>query len=117
MEDLGKRITDLRKKEGLSQAELARKIEISHTQMTRYELKGIQPPADILKKLADIFGTSIDYLVNGTAQEKAQSTLSDAELIKQFKEMEQLPEKEKSTILNVVSAFVRDFKTKQAYAV
>jgi len=116
MEDLGKRIADLRKREGLTQSELARKIDLSHTQITRYELKGVQPPADILKKLADIFGTSIDFLVNGTAQEKAQNTLSDAELIKQFKEMEQLPEREKSTILNVVSAFVRDFKTKQAYA-
>ena len=39
MEELGKRITDLRKKEGLTQSELARKIDISHTQITRYELK------------------------------------------------------------------------------
>jgi len=117
MTELGKRIADLRKKEGLTQAELAKKIDVSHTQMARYELKGVQPPADTLKSLADIFGTSIDYIVNGTAQEKAQGTLTDAELIKQFKEMEQLPETEKNTILNVVSAFIRDFKIKQAYLV
>jgi len=85
--------------------------------MARYELKGVQPPADTLKSLADIFGTSIDYIVNGTAQEKAQGTLTDAEMIKQFKEMEQLPETEKNTILNVVAAFIRDFKIKQAYLV
>jgi transcriptional regulator with XRE-family HTH domain len=117
MTELGKRIADLRKKEGLTQSELARKINLSHTQITRYELKDVQPPADILKKIADIFGTSIDYIVNGTAQEKAQRTLTDAELIKQFKAMEQLPETEKNTILNVVSAFIRDFKTKQAYLI
>jgi transcriptional regulator with XRE-family HTH domain len=115
MTELGKRIADLRKKEGLTQAELAKQIDISHTQMARYELKGVQPPADVLKSLADIFGTSIDYIVNGTAQEKAQEALTDAELIKQFKEMAQLPEQEKTTILNVVAAFVRDFKAKQVY--
>ena len=31
--------------------------------MERYEIKGVQPPADVLEKLADIFDTSIDYLV------------------------------------------------------
>lgn len=115
MSDLGSRLIDLRKKEGLTQAELAQKIDISHTQVTRYETKGVQPPADVLKKLADVFGTSIDYLVNGTAEEKAQTTLTDAELIKQFKEVEQLPDVEKKTILKVLAAYTRDFKAKQAY--
>lgn len=115
MNDLGSRLTALRKKEGLTQSELAQKIELSHTQVTRYETKGVQPPADVLKKMGDIFGTSIDYLVNGTAEEKAQTTLTDAELIKQFKEVEQLPEPEKKTILTVLSAYTRDFKMKQAY--
>lgn len=115
MESLGSRIQELRKKESLTQAELALKIGISHTQITRYETKNVQPPADILKKFANLFGTSIDFIVNGTAEEKAQNILMDAELIKQFKEMETLPETEKNTILKVVTAYIRDFKTKQAY--
>ena len=115
MNDLGERLTALRKKEGLSQAELARQIDISHTQVTRYETKGVQPPADVLKKVAEIFGTSIDYIVNGTADEKASGTLTDAALIKQFKEIELLPKDEKETLLKVVGAYIRDFKTKQAY--
>ncbi|HDR67419.1 MAG TPA: XRE family transcriptional regulator, partial [Bacteroidaceae bacterium] len=40
--DLGKRIQELRKQIGLTQAQLAAKIEISHTQLTRYESKNIQ---------------------------------------------------------------------------
>ena len=115
MDDIGTRLMTLRKNEGLSQAELARRIGISHTQATRYETKGVQPPADILKKMAEIFGTSIDYIVNGTADEKASGTLIDAALIKQFKEIEHLPADEKETLLKVVAAYIRDFKTKQAY--
>ena len=117
MNKLGNRLTALRKKEGISQSELARRIEISHTQITRYELKDVQPPADVLKRLADLFGVSIDYIVNGTAQEKASNTLLDAALIKQFQEIELLPNDEKETLLKVVTAYIRDFKAKQNYAV
>ena len=49
--ELGERIQELRKGMSLTQSELAKQINISHTQMARYEIKGIQPPADVLKKI------------------------------------------------------------------
>ena len=55
MPDLGKRIQELRKQHKLSQVELAEKIQVSKSQMIRYENKGVQPPADTLNKLAEIF--------------------------------------------------------------
>lgn len=116
MAGLGDRIQELRKKAGLTQALLAKEIGISHTQMARYEIKGVQPPADVLKKMADYFGTSVDYLVFGSNTEKAQTSIKDAELIKQFNEIDQLPEADKVAITKVISAYLRDFKTRQAYA-
>ena len=116
MPDLGKRIQKLRKDNGLTQLELAKKINISHPQLVRYENKGVQPPADALKRLADVFDVSIDYLVNGDKSDKVEQTLKDAELIKQFKQLDMLPEDEKKSILKVINALIRDFKTKQAYA-
>ena len=115
MTNLGERIQILRKEAGLTQVELAKQIAISHPEMARYEIKGVQTPADVLKKLADLFGTSVDLLVSGNNETKAQATLKDAELIKQFKEVDQLPETEKNTILKVISAYIRDFNTRQAY--
>lgn len=112
---LGKRIQELRKVAGLTQQELAKKIELSHPQIVRYETKDVQPPADVLKRIADVYGVSIDYLVNGDTNEKAIQALKDAELIKQFQKIEQLPEDEKNTIVKVISAFIRDFNTRQAY--
>jgi hypothetical protein len=50
-------------------------------------------------------------------QEKASNTLLDAALIKQFQEIELLPNDEKETLLKVVTAYIRDFKAKQKYAV
>jgi transcriptional regulator with XRE-family HTH domain len=115
MESLGNRIQSLRKHLGLTQSQLADKIQVSHTQMARYEIKGVQPPADVLEKLADVFDTSIDYLVRGDKSEKIESTLKDAELIKEFKKLDKLPEDEKKTILKVISSLIRDFNAKQAY--
>lgn len=115
MSELGKRIQELRKQIGLTQAQLAAKIDVSHTQLTRYESKDIQPPADVLQRLASIFDVSIDYLVNGNKSDKVEQTLKDAELIKQFKQLDHMPEEEKKSILKVLSALIRDFNARQAY--
>jgi transcriptional regulator with XRE-family HTH domain len=114
--ELGERIQELRKAMSLTQSELAKQINISHTQMARYEIKGIQPPADVLKKMADLFGTSIDYLVRGNKNEIANETIQDAELLNHFKQVHDLPEEDRKTLLKVVSAYLRDFRAKQAYA-
>jgi transcriptional regulator with XRE-family HTH domain len=115
MSDLGKRIQELRKQSKLSQIELANKINVSKSQMIRYENKGVQPPADILNKIAEILNTSVDYLINGNTDEKAQAMLKNAELLQRFKEIENLPEHEQSVLLEVISAYLRDFKAKQAF--
>lgn len=117
MMSLGERIQQLRKQKGLSQTELSKQIGVSYAQLSRYEIKGAQPPAEVLNKLADGLDTSVDFLINGNSTEKAQSTLKDAELLKQFKEIDIMPDDEKKTILKVISAYIRDFKTKQAYLI
>ena len=116
MTDLGMRIQELRKKTGLTQLQLAKKISISHTQMARYETKNVQPPADVLKKLADTFNTSIDYLVYGNIEQKAKQTIKDNELLAQFKEVEELDNKDKSTIKDIIDAYIKRSKLKNIAA-
>jgi transcriptional regulator with XRE-family HTH domain len=116
LETMGERIQQLRKNAGFTQADLAKKIGVSHTQMARYEIKNIYPPADVLKALADVFGTTIDYLVLGDTESKAQASLKDSELINQFKKISALPEEEKTLVLKMITAYIRDFNTQQAYA-
>ncbi len=106
MKKLSERIQDLRKQKGLTQAELAKKVGISLTQMARYETKGIQPPADILMNLAAIFGTTVDFLVNGATEDKAKAQLKDTELLQQFKEVELLSDKDKNVVKTLIEAFL-----------
>jgi transcriptional regulator with XRE-family HTH domain len=116
MTGLGNRIQEQRKRAGLSQIELAARIEVSKSQMIRYENKGVQPPADILNKLADVLNVPIDFLINGNTDEKAKASLKNTEILQRFKEVETLPEHEQSVLLEVIAAYIRDFKIKQAYS-
>ena len=103
---LGNRIRLLRKENNLTQQALAEKINISHPQLVRYETKDVQPPADVLKKLANTFGVSIDYLVNGDKDQKAKETLKDEILLKQFRKINSLPEEKKSIVIDLIDAYL-----------
>lgn len=115
-EKLADRIILLRKQAGLTQVELADKIGVSKSQYIRYETKDVQPPANIMNKLADALGTSVDYLISGDKSEKAKASLKNSELIQRFKEVDALPEDEQGVLIKIISAYVRDYRAKQAYA-
>lgn len=117
MDNLGNRIQSLRKRLSLTQAQLADKIEVSHTQMARYEIKGVQPPADVLKKLADVFGVTVDFLINGDTEEKAKATLKDTRLLQLFKAVENLNDSDKNIITEVISTFVFQRETQKRLAI
>ncbi|MFZ5553524.1 MAG: helix-turn-helix domain-containing protein [Bacteroidota bacterium] len=106
MKTLGERIQHLRKQANLTQADLAKKIKISHTQMVRYEIRGIQPPADVLSRLSAVLNTSVDFLINGDKDQKAKATLKDAELLNQFKAVEQLPADKQRIVKDLIDAFI-----------
>lgn len=106
MSNLGERIIKLRKDKKMSQTTLAKEVGISYAQIGRYETKDKQPPAEVLKKIADTLGTTIDYLMNGDTHEKAKATLKDAKLLQQFKEVEQMDDEDKNVITKLIDAFI-----------
>jgi transcriptional regulator with XRE-family HTH domain len=62
---LGKRIANLRRKAGLSQAALANRLGISAGAIGMYEHGRREPPLDIIVKLSAIFEVTTDYLLTG----------------------------------------------------
>lgn len=111
--NLGERIQVLRKENNLTQAIFAEKINISLPQIVRYETKNVQPPADVLKRMADLFGTSIDYIVNGNINEKAQNSIKDSKLLQHFKAIENMNEEDKNVVLQLIDAFITKRKIQQ----
>jgi len=113
MDNLGTRIATLRKEKGFSQTELANKVGITYAQIGRYEIKGAQPAADILKKMADALDTTSDYLMNGSKDDKAVATLNDNELLQQFKEVDMMNKDDKDTVKKLIDAFITKAKIRK----
>ena len=62
------RIRDLREDSDKTQKELAQYLQIHQTTYSDYELGQLNIPVPVLHKLADLYGVSIDYLLNRTNQ-------------------------------------------------
>ena len=62
---LGARIAALRKEAGLSQAELASRLQISASAMGMYEQGRREPSAQMLVGIAQTLGVTTDYLLTG----------------------------------------------------
>ncbi|MCY8209595.1 MULTISPECIES: helix-turn-helix domain-containing protein [Bacillus subtilis group] len=60
---LGKRLKEARKKRGLSQIEVAQKLNISNQVISNYERDFRDPDTKTLKQLSDLYNVSTDYLV------------------------------------------------------
>ena len=52
----------LRREKGISQQTLADVLGISQQSINNYENKTIEPDINMLKQMADYFGTTIDYI-------------------------------------------------------
>ena len=62
---LGARIAALRRHAGLSQAELAQRLQISASAMGMYEQGRREPSAQTLVTMAQALGVTTDYLLTG----------------------------------------------------
>lgn len=64
------RIRNLREDKNITQAEMAKHLSIHQTTYSDYELGYLNIPVPVLDKIACLFETSIDYLVNRTDEIK-----------------------------------------------
>ena len=75
---LGDKITDLRKKNGWSQEELANRLGVSRQAVSKWESASSIPDLDKILKMSDLFGVSTDYLLKDSLEmERAMKELSE----------------------------------------
>ena len=66
---LDKKLSRLRKKEGLSQAEVAEKLDVSRQAVSRWESGEAKPSTDNFQALCKLYHVSIDDLLNESEEE------------------------------------------------
>ena len=70
---ISQNIAFFRKKLGLSQTALAKQLQYSNKNISKWELGETTPDVFTIKKLANIFGVSVDILLNPITDENKQA--------------------------------------------
>lgn len=65
---LATKLVSLRKEKGLTQIALAEKLNVSRQAISRWEVGAAVPSTDNLKVLCELYGVSVDYLLNDDAE-------------------------------------------------
>lgn len=77
--EIANRLYELRKKNNLSQEELAEKLGVSRQAVSKWERSEASPDTDNLIALAKIYGLSLDELIYGEKEEKKQEPAEEPE--------------------------------------
>ncbi|MXV14165.1 helix-turn-helix domain-containing protein [Pedobacter sp. HMF7056] len=104
--NIGERIKELRTEKKLTQGELAAKVGLTYIQVGRYETQKSAPSSDVLQKLAQALDTTTDFLMMGSQDEVVAAQLTDKELLRLFKQVEQLSPEDKHLVKTFIDAFL-----------
>ncbi|WP_391503231.1 helix-turn-helix domain-containing protein [Limosilactobacillus fermentum] len=87
MMNIGERIAQLRKSRSMSQFQLAKTLNIATSTLGMYETNRRKPNMEMLEKLADFFGVSVDYLLGRPEKNDNNNTadLADDDTIFTYK--------------------------------
>lgn len=115
--DFGNRLKQLRVEKGISKTELSQMANVHHVQIGRYENKNAMPSTEVLAKITNALSVSTEYLLNGTKDNLADHTLTDKELLNQFKSIEKFSNERKNIIKELIDAFILKTNLQQQLSV
>ncbi len=80
------KLYNLRKQKGLSQEELANRLNVSRQTISKWEVGDSTPEMEKLIAISDLFGISLDELVMDKVPVKAEEVLAKSELVSELTE-------------------------------
>lgn len=110
----GSRITAERERLGLTQAELANKVDVSQKSISKYEHGERRPTYETLMKMADLFGVSVDYILSNSNEKNTiaksnSANISSAEALKKCVQRTGLSYPEISKRLGITQNLLEDY--------
>ena len=99
--DFAQRLATLRKEKGLTQQQLADRIQSHVQQLKRYEAGSSQPTLDVIRKLAVVLGVTSDQLLFGKNERGP-----DEELRLQFEAVSQFDAEEKQVVRSLLEGMI-----------
>lgn len=112
---LAKRLAELRQAAGLSQVQLAERVEVNPSNIAFWELSGTPPRGEVLPKLAQALGVSVDELL-GVTPPKPKRTVAKGRLQQVFEEASKLPRRQQQKIVEMAEGFIALHKSSNGKA-
>jgi len=112
---IGDNIRKIRKEKGLTQKEVAAKLNTYPTNINRIENNKYTPSVTVLMKIAELFEVSIDYLVTGKEDKLDDIKIEDKNLIERFKMIDSLDESEREALITIIDSMLTKKKFKDFF--
>lgn len=100
--ELGARVAQLRKEQGLTQVQLAEALGTAQQQIASYEVARLRIPASMLPRLARALGVSLEALI-GEAEKPAKRGPTP-KLQQQLERLSALPKPKQRAVMEVLEA-------------
>ena len=113
VDELGRRLWELRKKSGLTQDELGTKIQIDGRQISRYETGKVKPSKKVLARICEFFGVVPEELL--TAVEEERQEIRDPELYQQFLALDRMDTEEKKALKIIIKAVLAKHRAQKLF--
>ena len=105
-EQFAERLRTLRKKNGYSQAELGRALNISRRAMCYYERESNKlPPADLLIKISEILGISLEELLDLDSNIDGRTV--EAKTARKLKHVSELPKNDRDLLFQMLDSLMK----------
>ena len=101
----GSHLRSLREAAGISQRELARQLNVHHSNVGFWERTGTVPRSNLLPALAKILGVPVESVL-GNAEGTSKKQVPSSRLGKAFDSVSKLPRHKQQQIVKVVEALV-----------
>lgn len=103
--NLGRRVAELRKEQGITQAQLAEKLEISQQLIAAYEAGARKIPASMLPILARMFAIPLEQLVG--MEELPAKRGPASTLQRQIEQIGSMPRSKQKFITEMLDALIK----------
>ena len=102
---IGKKIRELRKRQGMTQGELAAELGINQSAVSDYEKGEVRIHAAMLAALAKVLKSSADEIL-GLEKTKASAPAVDRRFLRRIEKLHRLSRRDQQSILGTIDAFL-----------
>ena len=106
LENTGKRLAILRKKNGYTQKELAEKMSLERASISNYEVGRIHLYDDIIIEFSNVLNVSTDEIL-GLNKDSENLDEIDFMLKKKFEDIKKLPLEQKKSLMSTIDVYLK----------